>query len=355
MSRWRGFGGVRVPWAQWLRTLVRLIVAASFAALVVTVLGFPDEPAAWAMVAVAVVVGDTTGESVAASWNRMQGSVVGCLSGAVVQISIPMVALPIRVAIAMALCLSVCRLLRVGSGWRLGVALAGFFIFVPGVQEWQMVGWRLAATLLGITIALLAVLFVAPDTAATRLRDGIRAALAAIASSVGADVESWINGGGGEAAAAVPDVSGLRPLVVDRRHEISRRAPMPDAVSAMLDGVDVAAAGVERLNRYGHETSDVGLHAHIADDLRAAAARIAVACEAASHALTDPSAHRDALADARAGLETVETDLEDAIERLRALGVTPTARAAELTRLFGVINALGLVAMGLMRAIDALG
>jgi uncharacterized membrane protein YccC len=217
-----------------------------------------------------------------------------------------------------------------------------------------MVGWRLGATLLGITIALLAVLFVAPDTAATRLRDGIRGALAAIASSVGADVESWVNGGGGERAAAVPDVSGLRPLVVDRRHEISRRAPMPDAVSAMLDGVDLAAAGVERLNRYGHEQSDVGLHAHIADDLRAAAARIAVACEAASQALTDPSAHRDALAHARAGLETVEADLEDAIERLRALGVTPTARAAELTRLFGVINALGLVAMGLMRAIDAL-
>ena len=50
----------------------------------------------------------------------------------------------------------------------------------------------------------------------------------------------------------------------------------------------------------------------------------------------------------------MEADLEDAIERLRALGVTPTARAAELTRLFGVINALGIVAMGLMRAIDAL-
>ncbi len=50
----------------------------------------------------------------------------------------------------------------------------------------------------------------------------------------------------------------------------------------------------------------------------------------------------------------MEADLEDAIERLRTLGVTPSARAAELTRLFGVINALGLVAMGLMPAIDAL-
>jgi len=354
MPRWRGFGGARAPLGQWLRTLVRLVVAAAVAALVVTALGFPDEPAAWAMVAVAVVVGDTTGQSVAASWNRMQGSVVGCLSGAVVQISIPMVAVPIRVAIAMALCLSVCRLLRVGSGWRLGVALAGFFIFVPGAQEWEMVGWRLSATLLGITIALLAVMFVAPDTAATRLRDGIRAVLAAIASSVDADVESWLGGGGGDRAVAVPDVSGLRPLVVDRRHEISRRAPMPDAVSAMLDGVDLAAAGVQRLNRYGGEASEAGLHTHIADDLRAAAIRIATACAVTSRALTDPSAHRDALADARAGLDTVEADLEAAIERLRALGVTPTARAAELTRLFGVINALGLVAMGLVRAIDAL-
>jgi translation elongation factor EF-Ts len=54
-------------------------------------------------------------------------------------------------------------------------------------------------------------------------------------------------------------------------------------------------------------------------------------------------------------LQAVEGDLEDAIERLRAKGVTPDARAAELTALFGVVNALALVATGLARVLDALG
>jgi len=54
-------------------------------------------------------------------------------------------------------------------------------------------------------------------------------------------------------------------------------------------------------------------------------------------------------------LVAVEGDLEDAIERLRAKGVTPDAHAAELTALFGVVNALGLVATGLTRVLDALG
>ena len=146
MSLWRRFDTAPGPWGPWLRTLVRLVVGAAVVTLVVEALGFPDEPAAWAVVAVVVVVGDTTGQTVAASWNRTEGSVVGCLSGAVVQVALPMVPLALRVVLAMALCLVACRLLRIGAGWRLGVALAGFFVFVPGAQEGQTVGWRLGAT-----------------------------------------------------------------------------------------------------------------------------------------------------------------------------------------------------------------
>jgi len=46
----------------------------------------------------------------------------------------------------------------------------------------------------------------------------------------------------------------------------------------------------------------------------------------------------------------VDADLEDAIEGLRARGVTPEADARELTQLFGVVNALGVVADGVRDA-----
>lgn len=355
MSLWHRFDTPPGPWGPWLRTLVRLVVGAAAVTLVVAALGFPDEPAAWAVVAVVVVVGDTTGQTVAASVNRTEGSVVGCLSGAVVQVTLPTVPLALRVVLAMALCLLVCRVLRVGAGWRLGVALAGFFIFVPGAQEWQTVGWRLGATLLGIAAGVLAVLFVAPDTAATRLRDGVRAVLDAITRAVDADLAAWRAGGGGAGEVAVPPVAGLRPLVADRRYEMSRRGPRPDDVSAVLDGLDLATAAVARLDRYAADGSGAGLNTHVADDLEDVAARLGHACRVASHALGDPARHRASVDGARAGLRTVEADLEDAVERLRAKGVTPTARAAELTRLFGVINAMGMAATGLMRVLDALG
>ena len=354
MSLWRRFDTAPGPWGPWLRTLVRLVVGAAVVTLVVEALGFPDEPAAWAVVAVVVVVGDTTGQTVAASWNRTEGSVVGCLSGAVVQVALPMVPLALRVVLAMALCLVACRLLRIGAGWRLGVALAGFFVFVPGAQEWQTVGWRLGATLLGIAAGVLAVLFVAPDTAATRLRDGVRAVLDAIARALDADLEAWREGGAGAGQVAVPPVARLRPLVADRRYEMSRRGPRPDDVSAVLDGLDLAAAAVDRLDRYAADGAGAVLNAHVADDLQDVVARLDTACRVASRALADPVRHRAALDEAHATLQLVEPDLEDAIERLRAKGVTPDARAAELTRLFGVINALGLVATGLMRVLDAL-
>lgn len=355
MSLRRRFETAPTPWAPWLRTLARLVVGAAVVTLIVEALGFPEEPAAWAVVAVAVVVGDTTGQTIAASWNRMEGSVVGCLSGAVVQLAIPGVPLALRVVIAMALCLLACRMLRIGAGWRLGVALAGFFVFVPGAQEWQTVGWRLSATLLGIAAGLLAVLFVAPDTAAKRLRDGMRSTLTSIARSVDDDLRAWFDGVAPDAPSSPPSPAALRPLVADRRYEMSPGGLPPDVASGVLDGLTLAVAGVERLDRHVMPGSGVGLNMHVADDLRVVAAAIATACEVAARSLADPVAQASARSDARLVLVAVEGDLEDAIERLRAKGVTPDAHAAELTALFGVVNALGLVATGLTRVLDALG
>lgn len=339
------------PWPAWLRLLVRLVIAAGVAALVVRLLDFPLEPAAWAVVAVAVVVGDTTGQSVNASWNRIEGSIVGCLTGAVVAISLPMVPLPLRVMIAMGVALLACRLLGVGAGWRLGVALAGFFIFVPGAEEWQMVGWRLGSTLLGIVIGLLAVLLVAPQSAASRLADGMAAAFAGVADAVDACLARW-----GERDApqpVAPRVAPLRPLVVDRRVEVTRNGPDVAGTTRILDGLEVAAAGCTRLDRYSRPGThgDTGLLRVIERDLADVATRIRRACEAGADAIAARPGARDEAARAAAALEPVDADLADAVERLRAAGVTPGASAGELTRLFGVINSLGVIAEGARAAV----
>lgn len=338
----------QLPWPKWLRLLARLVIAAGVAALIVWLLDFPYEPAAWAVVAVAVVVGDTTGQTVNASWNRAEGSVVGCLAGGVVAVGLPMVPLPFRVMIAMALALLACRLLKVGAGWRLGVALAGFFIFVPGAQEWQMVGWRLASTLLGIVVGVIAVLLIAPDSAATRLSQGIRDALAAVADGTDAALARWAGEGITEVAA--PRVAPLRPLVGDRRVEISRHGPDAAGATQMLDGLEVATAGLARLQRYVHGDAGIGLQAVIRGQVSEVAARIRAACEATRDAVAgEPGAAGQATAAATA-LDGVDADLERAIEQLRAAGVTPGADAAELTRLFGVVNALGVIASGVRDA-----
>lgn len=337
------------PWPAWGRLLARLVIGAGVAALIVWLAGFPEEPAAWAVVAVAVVVGDTTGQTLNASWNRVEGSVVGCLSGAVVAVGLPMVPLPLRVMIAMGLALLACRLLGVGAGWRLGTALAGFFVFVPGAQEWQMVGWRLAATLLGIGVGVAAVLLIAPDSAASRLSRGLRDALMAVADGVDAALRRW-EGDAHAPAPAVPRVAALRPLVADRRLEVIAHGPDVAGLTAMLDGLEVASAGITRLQRHALAEAGVGLHAVIRPQVDDVAARIRTACEATRDALDGQPGAAARAGDACHALDRVDSDLEDAIESLRAAGVTPGAQAHELTRLFGVVNALGVVAAGVREA-----
>lgn len=341
----RAWRAPQQPWPAWGRLLARLVIGAGVAALIVWLAGFPEEPAAWAVVAVAVVVGDTTGQTLNASWNRVQGSVVGCLSGAVVAVGLPMVPLPLRVMIAMGLALLACRLLGVGAGWRLGTALAGFFVFVPGAQEWQMVGWRLGATLLGIGAGVAAVLLIAPDSAASRLSRGLRDALTAIADGVDAALRRW-EGQADAPPPAVPGVAALRPLVADRRLEVVAHGPDVAGLNAMLDGLEVASAGIARLDRHASADAGVGLHEVIRPQVDDVAARIRAACEAARDALDGRPGAAEQAGQAAHALQGVDADLEAAIEGLRAAGVTPGAQAHELTRLFGVVNALGVVADG---------
>ena len=54
------------PLRLWLGLLARMVIGAFIAAAVVTLLKFPDDPAAWSVVAVVVVIGFNAGASTVA-------------------------------------------------------------------------------------------------------------------------------------------------------------------------------------------------------------------------------------------------------------------------------------------------
>lgn len=336
-------------WPVWGRSATRFGLGALITAAIVGVLAMPAEPAAWSVVALVVVLGATTGQSVTSAVNRMAGSVVGCVTGAVVQITLGFVWLPVRVAIAVLACMLICRLLRITAGQRLGMALAGFFVFVPGDQEWVTVGWRLLATLIGIAVALLITLLLWPSTARDRLREGIIGVLSGIASALQTD-QIRVHG---EAAtvsrSAIPSVAALRPFVAERRYEPPGRGPSATALSAVLDGLDLAVAGVRRLDAVS-TVGPQGLTRALAGDLDPVIDALIARCTRLQKMVEGSTPAFSAVDDT----VDVDADLSAALERLRAAHLTPAADAAELRDLFGVVESLSLVGQGLAHAEGAL-
>ncbi len=332
---------VTPSWPVWSRSAARYTVGALVTAAIVFTLAMPSEPAAWSVVALVVVLGATTGQSVTAAVNRMAGSVVGCLTGATVQVTLPWLWLPLRVALAVVACMLICRLLRLTAGQRLGMALAGFFVFVPGDEEWQTVGWRLLATLIGITIALIITLVMWPATARDRLTAGIDDTLAAIAWSLEAD-GARLRGEDVPAPPPPPPPSALRPLVAERRFEPPGRGPDATTMSGVLDGLDIAVVGVQRLG----EASAPGpqfLAVALAPDLGAVIDGLVDACEALRARLAGEPGQP-------LHLSGLDPGLSSALENLRSTHLTLAADAAELRALFAAVEALSLVGSGLARA-----
>lgn len=308
----------------------------------------PSEPAAWSVVALVVVLGTTTGQSVTSAVNRMAGSVVGCITGAVVQVTLPWLWLPIRVAIAVVACMLICRLLHVTAGQRLGMALAGFFVFVPGDEEWQTVGWRLLATLIGITVALIITLLMWPSNARDRLTAGIAKVLADVQACLERD-RLRLRGDDVPTADPPASVAALRPLVAERRYEPLWRGPSATELSGVLDGLDLAVAGVRRLDAVS-APGPQALAPALAPDLDPVFDALVGAC-------VDMRARvegRDASVPDRPGLSGIDDALSGALETLRAAHLTPAADAAELRDVFAAVEALSLVASGLAHADVAL-
>ena len=308
----------------------------------------PSEPAAWSVVALVVVLGTTTGQSVTSAVNRMAGSVVGCVTGAIVQVTMPWLWLPIRVAVAVVACMLICRLLRVTAGQRLGMALAGFFVFVPGDEEWQTVGWRLLATLIGITVALVITLVMWPSNARDRLTAGIDTVLAGVQASLEQD-RRRLSGDDVPAADPPASVAALRPLVAERRYEPLWRGPSATQLSGVLDGLDLAVAGVRRLDAVS-TPGPQALAPALAPDLGPVIDVLVGACAD----LRARVEGRDAPASEPSDLAGIDDALSAALETLRAAHLTPAADAAELRDVFAAVEALSLVASGLARADVAL-
>lgn len=305
----------------------------------------PSEPAAWSVVALVVVLGTTTGQSVTAAVNRMAGSVVGCITGAVVQIAMPWLWLPLRVTIAVVACMLLCRLLRITAGQRLGMALAGFFVFVPGDEEWQTVGWRLLATLIGISVALVITLLMWPSTARDRLAQGIAAVLTSVQDALEND-RRRLHGDAVRSADTAPSVAALRPLVAERRYEPPGHGPSATALSGILDGLDLAVAGVRRLDAVS-APGPQALAQVVAADLDPVFGSLAGACVSLRDRIEGHAA--DTI-----DLSGIDASLSAALEGLRATHLTLAADAAELRDLFAVIESLSLIARGLTRADVAL-
>lgn len=364
-------------WPAWGRSAARFGVGVLITASIVWVLTMPSEPAAWSVVALVVVLGATTGQSVTSAVNRMAGSVVGCVTGAIVQVTLPWLWLPLRVVIAVLACMLVCRLIRLTAGQRLGMALAGFFVFVPGDEEWQTVGWRLLATLIGIAVALAVTLVMWPSTARDRLTEGITGVLAAVEQSLDTD-QRRLRGDDVSPAPAPPSVAALRPFVAERRYEPPGHGPGATQLSGILDGLDLAVAGVRRLDAVS-APGPQELARAMADDLAPVFDALASACADLAQRIirrtglrhldpagerrgpgvgTDPGDEFGRMGKGAGGgldLGGVDAALSAALEGLRSTHLTLAADATELRDLFAVVEALSLIASGLARADVALG
>ena len=200
-----------------------------------------------------------------------------------------------------------------------------------------------------IAVALVIALTMWPASARDRLMVGVDQILASIGEALKA-AEARMSGRMPRAtevgSTPARSVASLRPLVAERRYEPPGRGPSAAQVSGVLDGLDLAVAGVDRLTRVSTPGRQ-GLLIAMGADLTPVIDELVAACRSLRGALG-----RQAMAPA--SMAEVDADLSTALERLRSTHLTVTADAAELRDLFACVEAISLVADGLARANAAL-
>lgn len=329
------------PLRAWLGLLTRIVVGVFITAAIVTLMNLPEEPAAWAVVAVVVVIGFTSGASSVAAINRLQGSIVGCLTGGISQMLLGgWLWLPITAAIAVGLSITFCRLLRIGAGFRLGGALAGFFVFVPGNEEWLTVWWRLVATAIGVAVGI-AIMLIVPSRSDEKVRTGISSGLADCLLIVDSAFNRW---------QGQPDPQGLDAArsrvkagttaiatAIGERSRERAGAWEPDVYSNLVSDLNDAMITARRIDRVSQFRDSDEMYKYIGDPLK----EQLQACNEVGQLIVQLLGEgkindRHHLGQLSANLAGVPQNIKDAIENLRAQHRTPNANAEELQRLFGI-------------------
>ena len=329
------------PLRTWLGLLVRMTIGVFITTVIVVLLKLPSEPAAWAVVAVVVVMGFTAGASSIAAINRLQGSVVGCLTGAITQLIFgEWLWLPFVAAISVGLSLIFCRLLRIGAGFRLGAALAGFFVFVPGNEEWLTVWYRLLATGIGVAIAII-IMLVIPSHTDEKVRNGSAGGLSDSLLIVDAAFNRWLGQPDPEgldaARARVKAGTNAVAAAVSERSRERGGAWEPDVYSELVSDLNDAMITARRIDRVSQFRDSDKMYQYVGDPFANQLQACTDAGQLVIHLLqTGKHDELHQLEAAAVRLAEVPAKIKEAIEDLRSQHRTPNANAEELQRLFGI-------------------
>ncbi len=332
----------QAPFKDWLGLLGRMVLGAFVTAAIVTYFNFPAEAAGWSVVAVLVVVGYTAGASLVAGIQRMEGSIVGVICGAVaVAIFGNYLWIPFIVVIAVTASLSICRLIRIGTGFRLSAALSAFFVFIPGSEEVSTVGWRLAATLIGILIAMLIVMIIWPARADSQVRKAIAVRVDDSMLVVDAGFARWEGTDGPDGAADAlkrikAGTTAINASISERSHERVGAFPVATYQTLATALAEMMTAAI-RLDRVAvHRDGDMQFpfvtqrYEEILGNCRIVAGHVSKLL------LTDDTSDRAGMLESAKPLTSVASDIAKALEDMRGRHVTQDASAEQLQRLFSV-------------------
>lgn len=151
-----------------LRLTTKVTVATAVVITLIVVGGFSTFSASVALLTIVYTIGDTFGSSIEIGVNRIAGSVIGCVIGALIYLT--GVEIWLGTILAVALTLFGCAFLPMRLGYRLAAVLAGTVVLVPGDSVWQSVWQRVVATAIGVIGALVVDAFVFPAHTGQRVR-----------------------------------------------------------------------------------------------------------------------------------------------------------------------------------------
>lgn len=329
------------PLRPWLGMFWRIVVGVFITASIVILLNLPDEPAAWSVIACVVVIGFSAGASSVAAVNRLQGSIVGCLTGGIVQMLLAdWLWLPIVAATAVGLSLIFCRLLRIGAGFRLGGALAGFFVFVPGSEEWATVGWRLLATAIGIGVGV-GIMLLVPVRSDEKVRKGLASTLADCILIVQSALARWCGESDpAELAAARQRVkAGTASVATAISERAFERAGAweADTYTVLVSDLNDAMVTALRIDRVSQFREQDQMYQFVREPFRAALDECNEVARLMVRVLeTGEHDDRDKLLKDAEALAHVPLKIKNSIDEIRAEHKIDPATAEELQRLYGI-------------------